>query len=77
MNDKKVYCVDTKIETFIREWYDADSDEDAIKKAKEGDYEPIKYEISDECMYYPKDEVGECYIEVYDPNYESIYNNLW
>jgi uncharacterized Zn finger protein len=77
MNDEKIYCVDTKVETFIREWYYADSDEDAIKKAKEGDYEAIDSETLPEFSFYPKDETGEYYIEVYDPNYESIYNNLW
>lgn len=75
--NKRIYCVDTKIETFIREWYYADSDEDAIKKAKKDDYEAIDSEILYDCSSYPKDETGECYIEVYDSNYKSIYNNLW
>lgn len=77
MNDKKIYCVDTKVETFIREWYYADSDEDAIEKAKKDDYEAIDSEMLYEVSSYPKDEIGECYIEVYDSNYKSIYNNLW
>jgi len=77
MNDKKIYCVDTKVETFIREWYYADSDEDAIEKAKKDDYRAIDSEILDECTSYPKNKTGECYIEVYDSNYKSIYNNLW
>lgn len=77
MNDKKIYCVDTKIETFIREWYYADSDKDAIERAKKDDYEVINSEILHDCSSYPKDETGECYMEVYDSNYKSIYNNLW
>lgn len=76
-DDEKIYCVDTKIETFIREWYYADSNEDAIKKAKDYDYDPINSEILDDCTSYPRDEIGEYYIEVYDPSHESIYNNLW
>lgn len=77
MNNKKIYCIDTKVETFIREWYYADSDEDAIEKAKKDNYEAIDSEMLHEVSYYPKDETGECYIEVYDSNYKSIYNNLW
>lgn len=77
MNDKKIYYVDTKVETFIREWYYADSDEDAIEKAKNDNYEAIDSETLPEFSYYPKDETGECYIEVYNPDNKSIYNNLW
>lgn len=77
MNNKRIYCVDTKVETFIREWYYADSDEDAIEKAKKDDYEAIDSEMLPEFSSYPKGETGECYMEVYDSNYEPIYNNLW
>lgn len=77
MNDEKIYCVDTKVETFIREWYYADSDKDAIKKARECNYEIINSEILHDCTSYPNDETGECYIEVYNPDNKSIYNNLW
>ena len=77
MNNKRIYCVDTKVETFIREWYYADSDEDAIEKAKKDDYETIDSEMLPEFSSYPKDETGECYMEVYNSNNEPIYNNLW
>ena len=77
MNDKKIYYVDTKVETFIREWYYADSDEDAIEKAKNDNYEAIDSETLPEFSFYPKDETGEYYIEVYNPDNKSIYNNLW
>lgn len=60
------YYIDSKVTVWLREYFDADSDEDAIDMAKEGDYLVNGHEYLDDTVEYLKDNNDEDYImEVY------------
>ena len=51
---KKRYYVDNLVEVWSRDWFEADTDEEAIALAETGDYSVIEHEMCDDSMYYIK-----------------------
>ena len=64
---KKRYYVDNLVEVWQRDWFEADSDEEAIALAETGDYSAIEHEVLDDYNYYIKTLNGKNYVfELYD-----------
>ena len=64
---KKRYYVDNLVEVWQRDWFEADSDEEAIALAETGDYIPTEHQVLDDYNYYIKTFNGKNYVfELYD-----------
>lgn len=71
MND---YYVDSKVTTWVREWFQAESDEEAIRLVKHGEYKVRDTEYSIDCTEWERDKDDEFICELYK-NDSIIYSN--
>ena len=71
MND---YYVDSMVTTWIRERFQAESDEEAIKLVKDGEYDVWDTEYLTDCTEWERDNDGEFICELYK-NDSIIYSN--
>lgn len=69
------YYIDSEVTCWLREWFEADSDVEAIEMAKDGSYITEDVEYLSETNEWNSDDNGEYICEVYDPKDIKIYEN--
>ena len=72
MND---YYVDSKVTTWIREKFEAESDEEAIRLVKDGEYDVLDTEYLTDCTEWERDRDDEFICELYKNDDSIIYSN--
>lgn len=71
---KKRYYVDNLVEVWQRDWFEADSDEDAIELAETGEYAPLDQQYLEDWKEYIK--TDDHYVfELYDEHDNLIKRN--
>ena len=72
--NKKRYYVDNLVEVWQRDWFEADSDEDAIELAETGEYIPLDQQYLEDYKEYIK--ADDHYVfELYDEHDNLIKRN--